>query len=82
MTVTADMLRAIAADDECLEIGRQAIENMLVEWRDNRLSELLRGNGLVIREADGKESSIIRFGPETALRVGLNAIAEHLGGKQ
>ena len=60
---------------EELEVARKAIEDALVEWRDNRLSEPLRGNGLVIREKDGANSNIIRFGPETAMRIGLGAIA-------
>lgn len=71
-------LRRIADDNELLEVGRKAIEDTLIEWRDSRLSEFMRGNGLVIREVDGKDSSIIRFGPETALRIGLKAIADHL----
>jgi len=32
----------------------------------------------VIREADGSESSIIRLGPEDALRIGLKAIGEYV----
>ena len=67
--------------DELLEVGRKAVEDLLVEWRDNRLSEFLRGNGLVIREKDGKDSSIIRFGPETALRVGIRAMKQALKSK-
>lgn len=62
--------------DELLEIGRKAIEDVLVDWRDNRLSMFNRGNGLVIREKDGRDSSIIRFGPETALRIGMKAIGQ------
>lgn len=73
-----DVLTRIAADADLLEIGRKAIEDSLVEMRDARISEMGRGNGLVIREADGKASEIIRFGPETALRIGLTAIAAHL----
>ena len=71
-------LAVISDDDAMLEIGRQAIEDALIEWRNERLSEPTRGNGLVIREKDGSDSSIIRFGPETALRIGLKAIAAHL----
>jgi len=71
-------LKQIANDPELLEIGRQAIEKELAERRNLRLSELNRGNGLVIKEIDGTESSTIRFGPETALRIGLEAIALHL----
>jgi hypothetical protein len=60
--------------DEALEIGRRAVEDALVEMRDSRISELGRGNGLVIREKDGTASSIIRFGPETALHIGIKAM--------
>ncbi len=74
-------LTKIAEDEELLEIGRKAIEDTLIEWRDQRLSQPMRCNGLVVRESDGKESPIIRFGPETALRIGLRAIAKHLDGK-
>lgn len=71
-------LLSVAENEELLEIGRQAIEQRLVEWRDDRLSTPLRGNGLVIKEKDGSDSSIIRFGPETALKIGLKAIHNHL----
>jgi len=72
-------LRDIAADDALMEIGRKAIEEHLVELRDLRISVVpARGNGLVIRESDGSASSIIRLGPEGALRIGLRAIAAHL----
>lgn len=72
----AGVLETISEDKELLEIGRRAIEDELVEWRNDRLSTFNRNNGLVIREKDGKESSVIRFGPEDALRIGLKAIAE------
>lgn len=74
----ASALNIIAEDDTFMEIGRKAIEDALVEFRDDRLSAPTRRNGLVIREKDGSESNMIRFGPETALRIGLRAIAEHL----
>ena len=62
--------------DAELEIARSAIEDVLIEWRDNRMSTL-RANGLVIHEADGRESSIIRMGPETAVQIGVEAIRKH-----
>ena len=71
-------LSSIIEDDALLEIGRKAVENVLIEWRDNRLSQL-RNNGLVIREKDGTDSSIIRLGPEDCIRIGLKAIATHIG---
>lgn len=73
-----DELEKIADNTQLLGIARIAIERMLVEWRDERLSELGRNNGLVIREKDGKDSHIIRFGPETAVSIGLKAIAKYL----
>ena len=77
-----DHIKAIANDKILLEVGRAAVEDMLIDWRDSRLSEAMRGNGLVIREKDGTESSTIRFGPETCIRIGLIAIAKHLGEKK
>jgi hypothetical protein len=71
-------LEILANDEGLLEVGRQAIEDALVEWRDERLSTLNRANGFVIREKDGKESNIIRFGPEHGLRIALLAIAKAL----
>lgn len=79
--MTAPRLRQIADDEELLEVARKAIEAALIDWRDNRLSVLGRGNGLVIREPDGRDSYIIRMGPEDAVRIGLKAIADHLEGK-
>lgn len=66
--------RAAEPTDAELEVGRKAIEDALIEYRDSRISEPFRGNGLVIREKDGTESSVIRFGPETALRIGIRAM--------
>lgn len=71
-------LEAIANDPALLEIGRRAIEATLIEWRDSRLSEAFRNNGLVVRAKDGQASSVIRFGPEKALSIGLRAIAQTL----
>lgn len=68
----------IIEDARLIEIGRQAIEDALIEMRDSRMSVLNRGNGLVVYEKDGTESSIIRFGPEMALRIGLKAINKAL----
>lgn len=71
-------LEAISNDDALLEVGRKAIEDLLIELRDQRICQPHRRNGLVVREKDGTDSNVIRFGPETALRVGLKAIADHL----
>lgn len=70
-------IEEILGNQDLLEIARQAVEDALIDFRDSRISQPLRGNGLVVRERDGKESSIIRFGPEEAIRIGLQAIVDH-----
>ena len=61
--------RAPVLTDELLEVGRKAIEDALIEMRDARIGILGRGNGLVVRERDGSESSIMRLSTESALRM-------------
>jgi hypothetical protein len=68
----------IINNDELLEIGRKAIEDVLVDYRDSRIFLPFRNNGLVIKERDGRHSDVIRMGPEGALRIGLRAIADYL----
>ena len=74
----AKVLETLAEDDVLLEIGRRAIEDELVEWRDSRLSSQLRNNGFTIKEKDGSPSSVVRFGPEIGLKIALKAVAKHL----
>lgn len=76
--MTAEELERLAENNELLEVGRKAIEDELVEWRDSRLFVLGRGNGFAIREKDGSPSDVIRFGAETGLRIALKAIAKTL----
>lgn len=48
----------------------RAIEDCLVDFRDNRISVLNAANGLVVREPDGKRSDVIRLTTlETVRRV-------------
>ncbi len=71
----AAVLLALAENEEAMEVARKAVEDVLVEWRDSRLSQI-RGNGLVIAESDGTPSDVIRFGMEVAMKIGLKAIAK------
>lgn len=59
--------------DASLEVARKAVEDVLIEWRDRRMSELGRGNGFVIRERDGSDSHIIRLSMAAGLRIGIKA---------
>jgi len=70
-------LTELAENADALEVGRRAIEDELIEYRDSRLSQL-RANGLVVKEPDGTPSDTIRFGPETGLKIALRAMAEYL----
>jgi hypothetical protein len=70
--------QCVEVDESLLEVGRKAVEEVLIDLRDSRISILNRGNGLVVREKDGTESSIIRMGTESALRIGLKAISQFI----
>ena len=62
--------------DEDYERGRKAVEDVLIEFRDSRISLPLRNNGLCVKERDGTPSNVIRLAIEDALRIGMRAIAE------
>lgn len=71
-------LKKLVENKEMMEIARLAIEKELLEYRDLRISQPMRGNGLVIKEKDGAPSDVIRLGPEQALKIGLNAIIKYI----
>lgn len=71
-------LRALAKDERIVEVGRRAIEDTLIDFRDERISIMGRGNGFVVREADGTDSSIIRIGTPEGLMLALRAMADAL----
>lgn len=73
-----ESLRALADNEELLyNVARYAVEDVLVEMRDSRIGLLGRNNGLVIREENGADSSIIRLTIESAFAIGLRALADH-----
>ncbi len=74
-----ELLLQIAGNEALLDVGRLAVEDELLARRDARFSQGLRRNGLVVSEADGTASNVIRIGTEGALEIGLKAIAAHLG---
>ena len=75
----AKELRLVAANPNLCETARYAVENILINLRDSRISTL-RGNGLVAAEADGTPSSTIRLGVEDAFAIALKAVADELDG--
>ena len=75
--MSAEELRKIANNDELLEVGRKAVEDLAIEFRDSGIMQM-RNNGICCRYCDGTSSDVIRFGPETAIKVGLEAIANFI----
>lgn len=71
-------IQEIIDNPTLLEVARKKVEDVLINFRDSRISQLNRHNGLVVYEKDASQSSIIRLGTEDAIRIGLTAIKEHL----
>jgi hypothetical protein len=82
----AKALRELAEDPEALYAVRAGLEDMLVGMRDSRMfmgyGNRLPANGLVIREYDGSDSSVIRIGTREAVRHTLRLLADHLSSKE
>jgi hypothetical protein len=74
----AASVRGLADDPEAMLAAHKAVEDVLIDLRDRRISVPSHGNGLVAREYDGKDSSIIRLGTREGIRIALQAIADHL----
>jgi hypothetical protein len=70
-----DELTALADDPILMEVGRRAVEDELVDFRDSGIF-ILRNNGLVIKGKDGSNSHIIRLSAVDAVRIALRAIAD------
>jgi hypothetical protein len=60
-------------DEAALTAAHKVVEDALVEYRDQRISVLNYGNGLVIRERDGERSDVMRLGTRDGLRIGIEA---------
>ncbi len=62
-----------------IEAARRYIEDLLIEFRDMRVSIAPggpAGHGLVVRELDGKSSDIIRLRTAEAIRIAVKAMLE------
>jgi hypothetical protein len=69
-------------DEQALEVARKAVEDVLVEFRDRRISVLNCGNGFVVREPDGQDSSVMRLPTRDGLRIGIKAYLSALEGRR
>ena len=78
MNLSEELINLAENNKLLYDVARKAIEDELIEYRDARISLVGRNNGLVVREKDGTESSVIRLGPEMAVATALRALAKHL----
>lgn len=66
-------MTSIEINEEAFEKARLHVENELIWMRDERISILNWANGIVIREKDGSESTVVRMRTQDALRMGIKA---------
>ena len=71
-------------NEDALTAAHVAVEKVLIEFRDERISVINRANGFVVREKDGAPSDIMRIGTRDGLAIGIRAylaaLAEPDGG--
>lgn len=63
----------IELDEDALTAAHRAVEDVLIEFRNNRISVLGPANGFVVREHDGSPSPIMRIGTRDGLRIAIKA---------
>lgn len=68
----AAMARQVV-DVEALRVARRVLEDLLIGFRDARVSVISAGNGFVVREPDGTDSDVIRLSTVDGLRIGFQA---------
>lgn len=63
----------LALDEMALTAAHLAVEDQLVQMRDDRMFVLGPRNGFIIHERDGQPSSIMRFGTRHGLEIAIRA---------
>lgn len=64
-------------DPELIEVARKHMEDVLISWRNDRLSELGCGNGFAVCEKDGRgQAALIRIRTDHGFRIMLRAILD------
>jgi hypothetical protein len=66
-------------DEAALTAAHLAVENVLIEFRDRRISILGGANGFVVNEYDGMPSSVMRLETRAGLRIGIRAYLAAVG---
>jgi hypothetical protein len=63
----------IELDEDALTEAHVAVEDVLIDFRDSRISVHGRANGFVVREKDGSASPHMRLGTRDGLRIAIKA---------
>ena len=71
------VLDTLKTRPDLVEIGRLAVEDMLIDMRNSAISVTNR-NGFAVHDKDGTPNGIIRLPIEIGVNIFLGAIAEHL----
>lgn len=65
--------RSVVIDEHALTMAHAAIEDVLCELRDSRISVMGPANGFIVRERNGELSPIMRLGTRDGLRIAIEA---------
>lgn len=76
--MNAQDLRTLAESDDLIAIGKTAVVLHLDMMRSNRMSIPTINTGLVIADADGEPSPVIRASIAQAIKIALKAIANEV----
>jgi hypothetical protein len=60
-------------NERALTLAHAAVEDVLIEFRDARISVMGPANGFVVKERDGSLSDIMRLGTRDGLAIGIKA---------
>jgi len=76
-TELAAWCRKAAEDSVLLNVAHRRIEDVAIEMRDMG-AFVIRANGIVCRDFDSTDSSMIRISTPGAVALALQAIADYL----
>lgn len=78
MTTLPQKLRKLADDRLAIQTVHIALEDELIELRDDRISFPFRANGLVVREKDASPSDAIRIPTDEAVKRVIKILADYV----
>jgi hypothetical protein len=63
----------VELDADALTAAHVAVEDVLIELRDERVGVIGPANGFVVREKDGTHSGVMRLGTRAGLEIAIKA---------